>query len=459
MTLDLVPPPKRMKGADVMAEREVFDELVQFLNGDHHHFGIECDELPDFTCPKGAQWKELRETKILVVGAGGLGCEVLKTLAFCGFKCIEVIDMDTVSLTNLNRQFLFREEDIGKYKSVVAAEAINRRLQNVTGVHVTPHTMKVQDKPLQFYKQFGIVVAGLDNVEARDWLNEVLHDVLRFSPEGELDFSTVRWLIDGGSEGLAGQCRVILTSFMPCFRCTIKLSQPAKQTFPMCTMVSTPRKPEHCIQYVITIEWGNKNPFGGELDTDNPDHMKWVFERSVARAGLFKIQGVTEQFTNWVVKSTVPAVSSTNSIIASSCALEALKAVTRCGSPVDNNLYYNQVHSVWLTVDKYEQEEGCEVCGALRRPISGVGDSSTLQDLVNKVQEVISANCEGYTLSNLFDGVPIYCASGPLKTDNLTKSCKTLFPLKSELILKATATKGLSSPKKYFVVNLQLTDG
>lgn len=59
------------------------------------------------------------QAKVLMVGAGGIGCELLKNLALTGFGEIHIVDLDTIDLSNLNRQFLFRHEHIKKSKALV----------------------------------------------------------------------------------------------------------------------------------------------------------------------------------------------------------------------------------------------------------------------------------------------------------------------------------------------------
>ena len=107
----------------------------------------------------------------------------------------------------------------------------------------------------------------------------------------------------------------------------------------MCTLANTPRKPEHCVEYVRQKEWPQEKPFGGApLDTDSLEHMEWIRERADRRARRFGITGpgargeMTLQFTQGVVKHIIPTVASTNAVVAALCALEVFKLISGCAS-------------------------------------------------------------------------------------------------------------------------------
>lgn len=315
---------------------------------------------------------------ILIIGAGGLGCELLKDIALSGFRNISVIDLDTIDVTNLNRQFLFRAADVGKPKATVAAAFINAR---VPGANVTPHHANIMDFDASFYSQFNLVVAGLDSIDARRWLNSLLVDMV--DPE---DPSTIIPLIDGGTEGFQGQARVIIPRHNACFECTIGLFPPAR-TFPLCTIANTPRLPEHCIEYANIVLWPLENPFGPEvkLDADDPEHTSWLFKTAVARADKFGITGVTYRLTQGVAKNIIPAVASTNAIVAAACANEAVKLATRIAPSMVNYSMYNGTDGVYTFTYENERREDCPVCGKPVPLKMKVKRDSTLAEFVEEI--------------------------------------------------------------------------
>lgn len=103
------------------------------------------------------------------------------------------------------------------------------------------------------YGQFDIVIAGLDNIEARQWLNQMLVSLVRYDSEGEIDIDSVIPFIDGGTEAFGGQARVFLPRLTSCFECSLASMQP-QTGFAVCTIRNVPRIPEHWyIYYTHTL--------------------------------------------------------------------------------------------------------------------------------------------------------------------------------------------------------------
>lgn len=149
---------------------------------------------------------KIRATRVLVVGAGALGNEILKNLALLGFEQIVVVDLDRIEESNLSRTILYRASDIGEYKAHVAARSTEAILP---GAVVRPLVANIMyDCGLGLFRWADLILAGLDNREARLWINRSAWKVGR------------PW-IDGAIEGINGVVRAFLPGSPPCYECTL----------------------------------------------------------------------------------------------------------------------------------------------------------------------------------------------------------------------------------------------
>jgi ubiquitin-like 1-activating enzyme E1 B len=174
-----------------------------------------------------------------MVGAGGIGCELLKTLVLSGFTNIEMIDLDTIDVSNLNRQFLFRRKHVGQSKARVAKESALKFRGKDSGIAITAHHGNVKDDAFStaFIKGFDVVLNGLDNLEARKHVN-------RLCLAAEVP------LVESGTAGYLGQVTVHERGKTACFECSPK---PTPKSHPICTLRDTPEKPVHCVVYAAEL--------------------------------------------------------------------------------------------------------------------------------------------------------------------------------------------------------------
>lgn len=150
--------------------------------------------------------ERISNAKILVVGAGALGNEILKNLVLSGFRKMVVIDLDTVEHSNLSRSVLYRPEDIGESKAFTAAKACKDIYEDAI---VQPLVANIcHDIGLGVFEWADIIIGGLDNRAARLWINQSSWKLNK------------PW-IDGAIQGISGVAKVFIAGQPPCYECTL----------------------------------------------------------------------------------------------------------------------------------------------------------------------------------------------------------------------------------------------
>ena len=191
----------------------------------------------------GKKFQErIANTREFLVGSGAIGCEMLKNWSMIGLGTgpqgqIFVTDLDTIEKSNLNRQFLFRTKDVGKFKSDTAAEAVvdmNPELKGkiTTFQHrVGPETDNVYDR--SFFDGLDGVTNALDNVAARHYMDS--RCVLFRKP-----------LLESGTLGTKANTQVVVPDLTESYSSS---QDPPEKSIPVCTLKNFPNQIEHTIQW------------------------------------------------------------------------------------------------------------------------------------------------------------------------------------------------------------------
>lgn len=161
--------------------------------------------------------KKLKDTTALIAGAGGLGSPVSIYLTVAGVGELKIVDNDEVELSNLNRQTLYREKDVGERKAIVAEKV----LKNLNGdVEIESYDKKITEETIEeLAKDCDLIVDCMDNYPTRYILN-------RASLEKEIP------LFHAAVEGMNGQATTLIPNETPCLKCIVP-NPPPSEKFPV----------------------------------------------------------------------------------------------------------------------------------------------------------------------------------------------------------------------------------
>ena len=296
-------------------------------------------------------WKQsiLKNSRVLMVGVGGLGCEIAKNLAMVGVGHIDLVDLDVIEHSNLNRQMLFVGTDIARPKAKAAADMLKKINPNII---IKGWYSSLEDLPPVLFKKADVIIGGLDSMQARLNLNS---HAVRFNKP----------LVDGGVNGYHGHIYTIFPKVNACFEC-YPVSSTESDDMAACTVVGIPRKRIHCLfKAMMKFEDLNSNP-------PNPKNLNEVKFLQDHANELVKKYGFDPVFKEKEIIQVIdhhdPGIITINAVIASIQSHEVIKILNYLagneglGIPTKQYVIYNGMTTHFYHLDKPRNEK-CSQCG------------------------------------------------------------------------------------------------
>ncbi|MFW9826332.1 MAG: ThiF family adenylyltransferase [Candidatus Thorarchaeota archaeon] len=298
---------------------------------------------------EGWSQKLVKNSRVLLVGVGGLGCEIAKNLAMLGVGQLDLIDLDIIEHSNLNRQVLFAGAKIGEPKAIVAARKLKEINPNiiVNGYHNSLERLNPA-----IYQAADVIVGGLDSMNARLNLNA---QCIRFRKP----------LVDGGVAGYHGHVYTIFPYKNACYECN-PLPVGESDEMAACTVVGVPRKRIHCV-------FKGDMAFKEKFDRDpNPKEINDInFIKNFANNLVNKHNFLPEFTSDDIVKIIDrhdPGIITVNAVISALQSHEVIKILhfnqghKGLGEPIKTYVIYNAITMKFYHIEKPRNPE-CSQCG------------------------------------------------------------------------------------------------
>ncbi|MEM2094998.1 MAG: ThiF family adenylyltransferase [Candidatus Caldarchaeum sp.] len=297
---------------------------------------------------EGWDQRRLASARVLVAGVGALGCEAAKNLALMGVGELLLVDNDVVELSNLSRQMLYVDEDIGKPKAELAEQRVRRMnpLVHVVGMH-----KDVRNIAEDVFSEFDVLVSCVDNWPTRRWINSMAVEL-------------GKPLVDLATDGYYGNVQTIIPRQTACIECHAEALIPSEVQAAECSLRR--RKPEDLVSELrdrgVAVGFGE----AAELFKHN---IKTLYDIKYAPQKV--VEGLSPELKNLVnrlrimLNPKIPAVQSISATIAGLGVFEVVRVLHdgSLGRSLSGLLVYDGLNGRVSRV-KLARNELCHVCGS-----------------------------------------------------------------------------------------------
>jgi len=305
---------------------------------------------------EGWSQKLVKDSRVLIAGVGGLGCETAKNLAMLGVGHLDLVDLDIIEHSNLNRQILFAGAKMGEPKAIAAARKLKEINSNII---IKAYYTSLERLDPAIYRAADVIVGGLDSMNARLNLNT---QSVRFRKP----------LVDGGVSGYHGHVYTIFPYKNACYEC---YPVPEGETDEMaaCTVVGIPRKRIHCV-------FKGNLAFKEKFDRDpNPKDVNDIIFIQKYANNLVKEHNFLPEYSKGDIVKIIdrhdPGIITINAVISALQSHETVKILhwnkgqKGLGRPIKSYVVFNGITMKFYHIEKPRNLQ-CSQCGKKVRRVT-----------------------------------------------------------------------------------------